>query len=223
MDNENQLKITSKGDTLETGFWRYDGGSNGVSKSGLYLEGFKIDKWTYRTDFDSADIVWSIFNDKGVKFNVADHLKVIKNLEQPILFQADVEDRDSNTYLVLLKYNLRELNSSAYDYLYQYDQSWKKSSDILISKEYKKFIFKNIVVFRAKVATEIKITNYEAISYIFVVNDFLYDLTYKHTMDKGVINLEIFNDVFYSMECDSVDLFDYNSKKYLKEESIEFK
>lgn len=218
---QNQLAVTPNGDTLETGFWTYSGGVNRVSKSGVYTDGYKTGEWTYKMNGDSVRTTWRVVSEKGVKFNIPDCLRSIEDVDLPVLFQADVDDNDSNTYLILLRYNLKELNSSVYDYIYQYNESWKsRPEELLKSKEFKKFYFKGVEVFRAKVETERKI-KYEAISYIFVVNDFLYDLTYKNAMGKSTaIDLEMFNDIFYSIECENADLFDYNSKKYLKEENI---
>jgi hypothetical protein len=221
---QNQLVVTAEGDTLENGFWTYDRSISGVSQSGNYEHGYKIGKWIYKMNGDSVSTTWRVISDKGVKFNIPDYFRPINAVEPPVLFQADIEDNDNNTYLVLLRYNLTELNSSVYGYLFQYNESWKKNSqEILTSKEFKKFYFKGIEIFRAKVETERKI-RYQAISYVFVVKDFLYDLTYKNDMGKSSeIDLEIFNDILYSMECENVDLFDYNSKKYFKEENVEFK
>ncbi|MBC7915731.1 MAG: hypothetical protein H7Y07_16605 [Pyrinomonadaceae bacterium] len=221
---QNQLIVTAAGDTLENGFWTYDSGINNVSQSGNYEDGYKIGKWIYKMNGDSVNTTWRVISDKGVKFNIPDYFKPINNVESPVLFQADIEDNDDNTYLVLLRYNLTELNSSVYDYLYQYNDSWKNNTKaVLKSKEFKKFYFKGIEIFQAKVQTEREI-KYEAISYVFVVKDFLYDLTYKNAIGKSnAINLEIFNDILYSMQCENVDLFSYNSRKYLKEENVEFK
>ncbi|WP_073134253.1 hypothetical protein [Chryseolinea serpens] len=223
LQNQNQLSVAN-GDTLETGFWTYYGGVDGVSKSGSYTDGYKMGKWVYKMQADSISTTWRVVNEQGVKFNIPEHLKQINKVEPPVLFQADVDDNDENTYLILLRYNLKELKSSVYDYIYQYNESWKSNTEeTLRSKEFKKFCFEGIEVFRAKVATERK-SKYEATSYIFVVKDYLYDLTYKNAIGKSTaIDLEIFNDVLYSMECENVDLFDYNRKKYLKEENVEFK
>jgi hypothetical protein len=220
---QNQLVVTTEGDTLENGFWTYDKGISGVSQSGNYEDGYKIGKWIYKMNADSVTTTWRVISDKGVKFNIPDYFKPINDVEAPVIFQADVEDNDDNTYFVLLRYNLTELNSSVYGYLYQYNESWKKNSEeTLKSKEFKKFYFKGIEIFRAKVETEREI-KYEATSYIFVVRNFLYDLTYKNAIGKSsAIDLEIFNDILYSMECENVDIFTYNSKKYLKEENVEF-
>lgn len=221
---QNQLVITAEGDTLENGFWTYARSTSGVSKSGNYEDGYKIGKWIYKMNGDSVNTTWGVISDKGVKFNIPDYFKPINNVEPPVLFQADIEDNDDNTYLALLRYDLKKLNSSVYDYLYQYNESWgKNTKEILKSKEFKKFYFKGIEIFRAKFQTEREI-KYEAISYVFVVKDVLYDLTYKNARGKSsAINLEIFNDILYSMEFENMDLFNYNSRKYLKEENVEFK
>ena len=221
---QNQLIITSEGDSVENGFWSYNKDINSLSQKGTYEDGYKIDKWTYIVNGDSVNTRWSIINYKGVTFNFPDYFKRIHNTKPPVLFQADIEDNDDNTYLVLLRYDLTEIKSSVYDYLYQYNDSWKNNNEeTLKSKEFKKFYFKNIEIFQAKVQTKREI-NYEAVSYCFVVNNFLYDLTYKNAVSKNsAIGLEIFNDILYSMKCENVDLFDYNSRKYLKEENIEFK
>jgi len=221
---QNQLVVTSEGDTLENGFWTYEMGVGGVAARGNYTDGFKISEWTYKTNFDSVRITWDVFNQNGVKFNFPNYLKRIDSIEPPALFQADVEDNDDNTYVVLLRYNLKELNSSIYDYLYQGKHSWENNpNELLKSEEYKKFTFREFEIFRAKVETERKI-KYEAISYIFVVNNFLYDLTYKRRLDKSSeIDLEVFNDILYSMECDNVDLFNHYNRKYSTEADVEVK
>jgi|GEM_PF-4240329 len=221
---QNQFVLTAEGDTLENGFWTYDRGINGVSQSGNYEDGYKIGKWIYKMNDDSLITTWRVISDKGVKFNFPDYFKPINNVELPILFQADIEDNDDNTYLVLLRYNLTEVNGSIYGYLYQYNELWKtKTEESLKSIEVKKFYFEGIELFRAKVQTEKEI-KYEAISYVFVVNNILYDLTYKNAIgNSSAINLEIFNDILYSMECENVDLFNYNNRQYSKEENVEFK
>lgn len=221
---KNQSIVTADGDTLENGFWNYERGINNVSQSGNYEKGFKIGKWIYINNGDSIITTWSIFSDKDVKFNIPDYFKPMYDLEPPVLFQADIDDNDENTYLVLLRYNLKELNSSVYGYLYQYNESLKRNTEeILKSKKFMKFYFKGIEIFKGIVQTERK-KKYEVISYIFVVNDFLYDLTYKNDVVKSnAISLEIFNDILYSMECENVDLFNYNNRKYLKEEIVDIK
>jgi hypothetical protein len=220
---KNQVVITAKGDSLENGFWKYDIAANGVSKRGNYAEGYKVNQWTYKTNLDSVQITWNTFNDKGVKFNIPNFLEIVDSLKLPVLFQGDIDDGDNNTYVILLKYNLKEINSSLYGYLYQLNEALETDpSEVVNSKEFKKFTFKKIEVVRVKVETKKEI-KYKAISYVFVVKDFLYDLSYKNVIGKdSAINLEIFNDILYSMNCESVDLFDYNSKKYLKEENVEF-
>ena len=221
---QNQLIISTNGDTLENGFWSYEMNASGVSQRGNYLDGFKIGKWTYKTDMDSLSIIWNIYDKNSVKFNIPDRLRLIDNMESPILFQADIVDNDDNTYLVLLRYNLKELNSSIYGYMYQYSHSWEKNdNELLITKEFKKFSFKGVEIFRANVETEIK-TKYQATSNIFVINDFLYDLTYKQAAtNNNAIEQEVFNDILYSMECDSIDLFNHFNRKYLKEEDVKIK
>lgn len=223
-EGQNQLTVTANGDTLETGYWTYNSGVNGVSKSGMYSDGFKIDKWKYKLNQDSLIISWQIVNDKGLRFNVPDCLSPINDVELPVVFQADIQDNDSNTYLVLLKYDLKKLKSSAYDYLYQYNESLDNNSrEHLKSKEFKKYYFEHIELFRVRVVTE-SLSRYQAISYIFVVKDVLYDLTYKNVAgESNAFDTEILNDILYSIECENADLFDYNSKKYLKEENIEFR
>jgi hypothetical protein len=115
---------------------------------------------------------------------------------------------------------------SVYDYLYQYNNLWKKNpqeEEHLISKEDKKFTFNKVVVFRVVVNTRKK-AEYQAISYVFNVGNFLYDLSYKRHKIKGnPVDLEVFNDIFYSMQIDSLNLFSHGNKKYLKEEEIQFK
>lgn len=218
---QNQLVITPEGDSLETGFWTFDMSVNGVAKSGNFVDGYKTGKWTYLTNFDTASITWHIFDDKGVKFNIPDNLKPIENVSPPALFQGDIIDNDNNTYVVLLRYNLAELNSSIHDYLYQYAHSWEGNSNERVKlMEFKELKFKKIDIFRAKVETERKIS-YESISYVFVVKGFLYDLTYKYALNENsALKMEVFNDILYSMECHDFDLFNFNNKKYLKEENV---
>lgn len=219
----NELIITARGDSLEHGFWTYNIGGNGVISSGNYEDGYKVNHWIYKTGKDSLSVTWRIINNNGIKFNVPDYLKLIEKVEPPTLFHFDIPDSDDNTYLVSLRYNLSDLNASVYDYLYQYNQSWKDISSVQVkSKEFKKFTFKGIEIFRVKIVSEGE-KKYEAISYIFIVKNYLYDLTYKNTLSEiSALDLEVFSDILYSMECDDVDLFNYNNRTYLKEEDVVF-
>jgi len=221
---QNQLVVTEKGDSLENGFWTTERVNGGVSKSGNYKDGNKLGKWVYKMNGDSFITNWSVIIEKDVKFNFPDCFKFTNDAEPPTLFLADIDDDDDNTLITLLRYNLTELKSSDYDYLYEYNDVLKNNTEEkLKSKEFKKFYFKGIEMFRMKIQTEKKI-KYEGISYIFVVNNILYELAYKNAIGKtNAINLEIFNDILYSMECENLDLFNYNNKQYNKEENIEFK
>lgn len=220
----NQFIVTANGDTLESGFWVYDNEVTGVYKSGAYKDGYKTGNWIYKTSDDSVTITWSVVSKNSVRLNIPSYLKTLNEVEPPVLYQADIEDGDDNTYLALLSYNLTKLNSSVYGYLYQYNESWKKNTEeVLEWKEFKKFYFNGIEIYRAKLITKRQVS-YEAISYVFVVKEILYDLTYKNTLDKSSpINLEIFNDILYSIKCENIDLFNFNNNQYLKEENIEFK
>src|SRR4051812_26102313 len=71
----NELVITAKGDSLENEYWIYDKGKNGISKRGMYNDGYKINEWIYKIDVDSVTITWDTFNDKGVKFNIPNYIK----------------------------------------------------------------------------------------------------------------------------------------------------
>src|SRR3982750_2630575 len=71
--NQNQLSVAS-GDTLERGFWTYNGGVNDVSKNGRYTDGYKMGTWVYKMHADSISITWRVINEQGVKLNIQDRL-----------------------------------------------------------------------------------------------------------------------------------------------------
>lgn len=61
------------------------------------------------------------------------------------------------------------------------------------------------------------------ISYVFAVDNFLYDFTYKNFAGTNdVIALNLFNSMFYSLECNQEDLFTYSNRKFIKEEDVKF-
>lgn len=220
-DLENQLVITSEGDSLEDGFWQYH---TDIDKTGFYRNGYKVGEWLYKSGEDSALVQWGVFENGNVKFNYPKDWRVIDSLEYPMLFQADIPDGNNFTYVVLLEYDLKKLNTTIYDYLYEVNQSREAgSNEILRSKEAKKFYFKNIDIFRYQVVVERDSTRYEAVSYIFEVNGKLFDLTLKDIANEmTILDQEMIRDMLYSMECYGEDLFSYTRNQYYKEENVEF-
>ena len=218
--NMNQLYITDKGDSLETGFWKYEMGLNGVSSNGNFTNGFRTGKWTYFTTQDTTTITWNIFSKDSLMLNIPEFIN-LTNQEKPTVFFGNVRNKNKHCYLTLLSYDLEDVNSSVQGYLYQYIESMVNSKiETVESKEIKKYTFKNLEVFRAKLSLK-GTRRYQAISYIFVIDNILYDLTYSDfSEDIDKIDLEVFNDVLYSFELSSKDLFSINNKHYLKEENI---
>jgi hypothetical protein len=221
--DQNQFIVTSRGDTLENGFWNYNVDSTGVSKQGHYKNGYKTGRWTYETIFDSVDIEWSVVDLKNVKFNVPGHVKPTGKERLPVLYHADIEDNDTNTYFTLARHERNKIKTCLY-YVYNLDQALKSdTTHVILSKEFKKFHFTEHEIFRAKIVTEMG-KRYETITYVFGIGNVLYDLTYKHALhNSGVIDLEVVNDILYSMECNNVDVFSHHHKNYFKEENITFR
>ncbi len=58
--NTNELIVTSKGDTLEDGFWIFEKGDNGISSKGMFEDGYKINEWIYKTNIDSVKVTWDV-------------------------------------------------------------------------------------------------------------------------------------------------------------------
>jgi hypothetical protein len=216
----NQLFITDKGDSLETGFWLFEIGPNGVGCSGNFIDGFRTNKWKYFTKVDTTVFNWKTFAKDSIKLSIPDYLEEIKQ-DEPTVFFGKIKNKDEHCYLALLRYDLKEVKSTVYDYLYQYVESMEKSLfEELKSREIKKYTFKNIEILRTKLEIE-STRKYQAISYIFVVNNILYDLTYRDfNEDINNINIEIFNDILYSFETSGFDVFNINNRQYLKEEAV---
>jgi hypothetical protein len=217
----NQLYVTDKGDSLETGFWVFERGSNGVSKKGNFKDGFREGVWIYKTPTDSSSITWTVFSNDSLRLNLPDHAK-FTNQELPVIFFGTIRENTEHCYYTLLQYNLKEINASVYDYIFQYIQSLENSAaEKLNKREVKKFNFKTTEVFRVTVDLEGE-RKYQAISYIFVFNGILYDLTYRDEMDKVEdIELEVFNDILYSFQKNDFDPFGFNNKSYTKEENVD--
>jgi len=216
----NQLYVTDKGDSLETGFWTFEPGPNGVSSSGNFSDGFRTDKWTYSTYRDTTTFMWKIFTKDSLKLNIPDYV-TLTNQEKPTVFFGNIKNKDEHCYFTLLTYDLEEVKASVYDYLYQAIESMEKSTfETLESREVKKYTFKNIEVFRVKIGLK-GTRKYQAISYIFVIDNLLYDLTYRDfSEDIDKIEMAVFNDILYSFESSEKDLFSFNNKHYLKEEDV---
>jgi hypothetical protein len=137
---ENQLLITNGGDSLEVGYWQYH---TDIDKSGFYENGYKVGEWIYKSTDDSASVNWEIFDNGIVKFNYPQYLRVIDSLEFPMLFHADIPDGNKFSYVVLLEYDLRKLNTTIYDYLYEVNQSRETGFvEVLESKYAEIFYFK---------------------------------------------------------------------------------
>jgi hypothetical protein len=221
IEKTNQIYITEKGDSLETGFWELEIGRNGVGCRGNFIDGFRTDKWTYYTNTDTTTFAWKIFNKDGIKFNIPDYITET-NQEEPTVFQGNINKKDKNCYFILLRYDINKINSSIYDYLYPYVEAMEKGSiEVLKSREIKKYTFKNnIEIFRTKLDFEGK-RKYQAISYIFVINNILYDLTYRDFSEEiDKIDIEVFTDILYSFETSEMDLFNFNNMHYLKEDDV---
>ena len=197
----NTLEITEKGDTLETGMWKYTTSQKGISKIGEYNSGFKVGEWFYVQGVDTTKIKWSIYDKDGVKFNIPTNIKSVNKIELPIIYEGDIDDGDKYTYVALLKYNLVELNSSINEYLKEINKHFENETNgNVLSKEFKKYTFKNSAIYKVSMK-EKKEHTYEIVSYIFQVKDSMYDLTYKNVVEKTTdINLDIFNDVLYSIK-----------------------
>ncbi len=221
--NENLLVITEDGDTLENGYWKYLN-ANGLSKEGKFKNGVKTGDWKYEIANEVKTVQWAYFDKQKVKFNYPKYLKVSKEIEYPTLFVGDILDNDNFTYMALLEYNLKDMNSSIYDYLYQVNEAFTEKADRLVrGKNFRKYVFKNIDLFTINIQVEQDDRTYIIVSQVFEVNGYLYDFTYKDLSDKmSLINLEIFKDMIYSFESNGVDVFSYNTGSYLLEEDVVF-
>lgn len=217
----NQLYVTDKGDSVETGYWVIESGRNGVNTRGNFKDGFREGVWSYQTETDSVSVEWTTFNKDNVKLNLPSSIK-FTDQELPVIFLGTLRDDARHCYYTLLRYNLKQVNASVYDYIYQYIQSLEQSLvENLERREVKKFVFTTTEIFRVKVDL-IRERKYQAISYIFTHNDVLYDLTYREEHNRiGNIELEVFNDVLYSFQTNDFDLFDVNNKTYTSEEVVD--
>jgi hypothetical protein len=217
----NQLYVTEKGDSLETGPWVFEPGPSGVSKLGNFKDGFRDGVWKYKLKGDSATVTWMVFTKDSLKLNLPDSIKFTEQ-EMPVLFLARLRDDSEHSYYTLLRYNLKEVKASLYDYIFQYIQSLENSSvEKLEKREVKKFIFKTTEVFRVKVNFQGE-QKYQAISYIFTSQDILYDLTFREELaNVDEIDLEVFNDILYSFRTTNFDPFNFNNKSYTKEETVD--
>ncbi|MCF6298204.1 MAG: hypothetical protein L3J08_09535 [Flavobacteriaceae bacterium] len=182
--SENELLIIN-GDSLEDGFWKYTNKGE-IYKSGTYTKGYKVNEWNYFDSNKTRFVIWKVFNKESVKFSYPNYLKVSDSVEFPTLFMGDIIDSNNNTYIALLEYNLTNMNSTIHDYLYQLNQSRgsSKNIEILKLKEVRKFYFKNVNVFKYYAEVEREKQAYNVVSYIFEVDGYLYDLTYKDIAGK---------------------------------------
>lgn len=217
----NQLYITEKGDSVETGPWIFEPGRSGVSKRGNFKDGFRDGMWKYKHQGDSTAVNWIVFAKDSIKLNLPAHVKFTEQ-QIPVLFLARLRDNSEHSYYTLLRYNLKEVRASVYDYIFQYIQSLENSSlEKLEKREVRKFNFKKTQVFRVKVDLRGQ-RNYQAISYIFTSGDMLYDLTFREELDKITeIDLEVFSDMLYSFQASDFDPFNFNNKRYTTEENVD--
>jgi hypothetical protein len=221
----NQLYVTEKGDSLETGLWVLEPGPSGVGARGHFKDGFRDGVWHYQAKGDSAWVNWTVFTKDSLKLNLPDSLKFTEQ-EPPVVFLGRLRDDAEHSYYTLLQYNLKEVNSSVYGYIFQYIQSLENSSvEKLEEREIKKFYFKTTEVFRVKVNLKLEgERKYQAISYIFTSNDILYDLTFREELNRvDEIYLEVFNDILYSFQTTDFDPFDFNNTQFHKEEVIDIR
>ena len=222
---KNQLLISSSGDSIEVGYWEYKNQGNEVSKTGNYEDGLKINSWTYEYSGQVKVIRWGIYNGTPVKFNYPENLKIIKNNEYPTIFLADIPDNDENTYLTILEHDVRDESLDfTYDYLYQANE--RRMSDTVEVMKYAetiKIYYPNVEIFKYYIETERSGKSYKVISFIFQIEDKLYDLTIKNiAQNMNMIDYDIFDDILYSAECNGVDLFSFGANKSLKIEEIRF-
>jgi len=216
----NQLYVTEKGDSVETGPWVFEPGPSGVTKRGNFKAGFRDGIWKYKLKGDTASVTWIVFTVDSLKLNLPDSIKFTEQ-ETPVLFLARLRDDSEHSYYTLLRYNLKEVSASVYDYIFQYIQSLENSSaEKLQKREVKKFTFKTTEVFRVKVDLQGE-RRYQAISYIFTSDDIVYDLTFRdESANIDEIDLEVFNDILYSFQTTNFDPFNFNNKSYTKEETV---
>jgi hypothetical protein len=217
----NQLYVTDKGDSVETGFWVLEPGPTGVTTSGTFRDGFREGVWTYKTKTDSTSIKWTVLNKDSLRLNLPNYVK-FTDQELPVVFLGRLRDDTEHCYYTLLRYNLKEINASIYDYIFQYIESLESSSvEKLEKREVIKFDFKTTEVFRIRVNLEGE-RKYQAISYIFTSRGILYDLTYREEEDRiDDIELEIFKNILYSFQTNDFDPFDFNNKTYTKESIVD--
>jgi len=219
--NANQLYITEKGDSVETGLWIFEPGISGVSKRGDFKEGFRDGIWKYKHKGDSTAVNWILFAKDSIKLNLPAHVKFTEQ-EMPVLFLARLREDSEHSYYTLLRYDLKDVDASVYDYIFQYIQSLENSSvEKLEKREVRKFNFKRTKIFRVKADLRGE-RNYQAISYILTSGDVLYDLTFREELDKvSEIDLEVFNDMLYSFQAGDFDPFNFDNKRYTSEENVD--
>jgi hypothetical protein len=217
----NQLYVTDKGDSVETGLWIFEPGPNGVGKQGNFKDGLREGVWKYKAKGDSVLLKWTIFTKDSLILNLPNSIKLTEQ-EPPVVFLGQLRDSTEHSYYTLLRYNLKEVNASVYDYIFQYIQSLENSTvEKLGKREIKKFTFKTTEIFRVKVNLQGQ-QKYQAISYIFTSSDILYDLTFRKQLQiVDDIDLEIFNDILYSFHTTNFDPFDFNNRTYDKEETVD--
>lgn len=216
----NQLYVTANGDSLETGPWVFHSGTYGVSSRGNFNDGFREGIWEYNSGTRLDSVNWRIISLGDLKINLPDFAKLIPE-NDPTIFLANLNGKDEHCYFTLLRYDLKEINGTVYDYLYQYAEALKtNTAETLVAREFKKYKFKKAEIYRSTVEVN-RNRKYQAISYIFVIDDKLYDLTYRDlSEDLDNVRREIFDDILYSFELSNFDLFDFNNKHYSQEENV---
>lgn len=219
----NVLNITKNGDSIENGLWIYDTGKFGVISRGNFLNGMLEGKWTYKLGKDSIKTIWNIYKVDSIKFSFPDKYELIdtSKLDYPLIFQAKIIKDDKNTHFSILKHKLEDADYAAYEYLLlDKEEIMEDPNTEVLSMNARKYIFKNIDIFKLVVDMKQK-EEYKFISYIFIVGNYLYDFVYKNQASEvSNIEFQIFDEILYSIECNGIDLFTYNTRHYLDEEEI---
>lgn len=222
----NVINITKTGDSLETGLWIYSTGKFGISSRGYFNNGLRTGEWIYKFGNDSIKTNWSVINFDKTKFSFPDKYKIIDSnkIDYPLIFQASIDIEDKNTHISLLKHKLEDSHLAAYEYLLFSKEDISKDPNINVkSLKSKKYIFKNIDIYKLQIEL-FENENYTIISYVFVIDDKLYELVYKNkTSQVTELELELVENILYSMECDGIDLFNYGTSQYSEEQEIKFK
>lgn len=219
----NLLVIVNK-DTLEDGFWEVTSTTTGVKSFGTYSKGFKEGFWNYESPSEQKKAIeWRIIEGRGVKFNYHKPLN-IDSPDERIIFSDDLDDNDPRTEIAFSRYDTAKAETNIYGYMYSYFETINsKASAEIISNEAKKFYFPRIEVFRTMTTIKRDTGVYHTLFYVFEVKGAIYELMMLSSQSqKSAINTQIFNDVFYSLVVDDIDLFSYNSDTFYREDKVEF-